>query len=177
MNDVGVVVMADPMEPSAAPVRSYEGFFRAEYAPLVALAASISGDRSTAEDIAQEALSRAHQRWDRVSTYDKPGTWVRRVTINLALSSRRRVASQGRALLRVVAERPASLPPPPEPDTEIWKAVAALPDRQRAAVALHYLEDRSVQDIADILGCDPSTAKVHLHRGRKALAEQLGETR
>lgn len=51
----------------------------------------------------------------------------------------------------------------------------ALPKKQRAAVVLHYLEDLPVAAIADILECAPATAKVHLHRGRKALAERLGQ--
>ena len=50
----------------------------------------------------------------------------------------------------------------------------ALPRNQKTAVILHYLEDRSVSQIADILDCAPSTAKVHLHRGRQALAKRLG---
>ncbi len=68
---------------------------------------------------------------------------------------------------------PTALPPPDEPHDEVWRAVAALPGKQRAAVALHYLEDRPVQEIAQILSCSPATARVHLHRGRRALASTL----
>jgi RNA polymerase sigma-70 factor (ECF subfamily) len=46
---------------------------------------------------------------------------------------------------------------------------------QRAAIVLFYFEDRPVSEIAEILDCAPSTAKVHLHRARKTLAERLGE--
>jgi RNA polymerase sigma-70 factor (ECF subfamily) len=55
----------------------------------------------------------------------------------------------------------------------VWAAVAQLPPQQRAAIALHYLEDRSVADIAEILECTPSTAKNHLHKGRTRLAQVL----
>ncbi len=55
-----------------------------------------------------------------------------------------------------------------------WALVRQLPDRQAAAVALHYLEDRSVAQIADDLGIAEGTVKVHLSRGRAALAESLG---
>ena len=67
---------------------------------MVALAAAVSGSAELAEDVAQEAMVRARRHWDRVSAYDKPGTWVRRVTINLALSSRRRIALEAKAALR-----------------------------------------------------------------------------
>jgi RNA polymerase sigma-70 factor (ECF subfamily) len=46
---------------------------------------------------------------------------------------------------------------------------------QRAAIVLRYAEDLSTDEIADILGCDTSTVRVHLHRGRKALGLTLRE--
>ena len=48
---------------------------------------------------------------------------------------------------------------------EFWHAVRRLPKRQAQAVALHYLEDASVAEIAAIMGCAENTVKVHLHRG------------
>ncbi len=78
------------------------------------------------------------------------------------------------------AEPSASLARWPDPtvelpttDHEFWEAVRALPARQAQAIALHYLEDRPVAEIAEILGCAPATVKVHLHRGRRALADTL----
>ena len=55
------------------------------------------------------------------------------------------------------------------------EALGELPPQQRAAVALFYLEDRPVAEVAEIIGCSPSTAKVHLHQARKRLATILGE--
>ena len=52
----------------------------------------------------------------------------------------------------------------------------SLPERQAQCVALHYLEDRSIDEIADILDCAPATVKVHLFRGRQTLADRLGRT-
>jgi RNA polymerase sigma-70 factor (ECF subfamily) len=51
--------------------------------------------------------------------------------------------------------------------------VRALPKRQSQAIALHYLEDLPVAEIAEILECAESTVKVHLHKGRKRLADRL----
>ncbi len=78
---------------------------------MVALAAAVSGSAESVEDVAQEAMVRARRHWDRVGAYDKPGTWVRRVTINLAISSRRRIALEAKARLawwerREPAEQP-----------------------------------------------------------------------
>ena len=96
--------------------------------------------------------------WERIGAFDKPGTWVRRVTINLALNSRRGVAREARARLawwerHEPAEQPQAL------DPELLDALHTLSPQQRAAVALHYLEDRSTSDIADLLGCSESTAR------------------
>ena len=156
--------------------RDFEDFFRKEFPAMVALAAAVSRSPQAGEDLAQEAMLRARRHWRRISTFDKPGTWVRRVTINLALNSRRGVAREARARLawwdrHEPAEQPQSL------DPDLLDALHALSPHQRAAVSLHYLEDRSTSEIADLLGCSESTARVHLHRGRQALAQHLGATR
>lgn len=169
----GEVGMSErPAESPLHAVPSFDAVFVEEYPKMVALAAAVSGSRSSAEDIAQEAMARLDRNWAKVQGYDNPGGWLRRVTVNLAVSRRRRLVSEAKALLRL--DRPASALPPEEPaDPALWAAVAALPRNQRAAIALHYLEDRSVADIADVLDISPSTAKVHLHRGRQALRTRL----
>ena len=150
---------------------SFDDFYLREFRPMVALAAAVSGSPLLAEDLAQEAMTRVYDRWDRISGYDKPGAFVRRVTINLASSRRKRdaVAERGRARLGTQH----AIPPPDDPHTEVWQAVASLPPKQRAAIALHYLEDRPIEEIADILGCANATARVHLHRARTTLANLL----
>ena len=100
---------------------------------------------------------------------------MRRVTINLALNSRRGVAREARAR-RAWWERHEPAEQPQALDPELLDALHTLSPQQRAAVALHYLEDRWTSDIADLLGCSESTARVHLHRGRQALAHHLGAT-
>lgn len=150
----------------------FEAFFMANHQAIVALAASIGG-RADAEDIAQEAMLTAREQWPMVAAHPNPAAWIRRVVINRSVSARRRSGARNRAVERLGRERQSSLPSPSALDEPIWMAVAGLPERQRAAVALHYLEDRPVAEIAEILGCARSTAKVHLHRGRRALAEAL----
>ncbi len=152
---------------------SFESFYRREFRDVVGLAYALSGSRLGAEDLAQEAFVAAHQRWDRISGYDKPGAWVRRVVANKAISGFRKKAAERRALTRLAGLR-QPLPELEPENEEFWQMVRDLPKRQAQAVALFYLEDRSMREIAEILGCSPSTAKVHLFRGRQGLAGKLG---
>ncbi len=156
-------------------VENFDRFYLREFPAMVALACAVSGSRLAAEDLAQEALTRAYRSWSKIGEYDKPGAWLRRVTINLSLSARRRLASETRARLRLGPE--PLLSEAPELHDEVWEAMRKLPGKQRAAVALHYLEDLPVASVADAIGCAESTAKVHLHRGRTALARVLEESR
>lgn len=154
-------------------VRTYRAFYRDHFTAVCGLAISLTGDRDAGEDVAQEAFARAYREWDRVSHYDNPGAWVRRVASNLAVSRWRRVRSESRALLRLGNRRtsPVELP---ELDDEFWAQVRALPDQQARAVALFYVEDLSVAEVAEVLGCAEGTAKSHLHRARQTLAQRLG---
>jgi Sigma-70 region 2 len=63
---------------------SFESFYQREFPAIRAVAWTLTGNVSTAEDVAQDAFLRAHRDWDRISGYDEPGAWVRRVAINLA---------------------------------------------------------------------------------------------
>lgn len=166
--------------PADAMTMDFDSFYRREYVSMVGIARGICGDHQQAEDLAQEALARAHQRWDQISTYDRPGAWLRRVTINLALSRRRRISRELSFLRRSAGEAaPAAMnggEPGGGPDEEVWAAVAQLAPRQRAAITLFYQEDLSTSDIADALGCAVSTATSHLNQARTRLAKILGET-
>ncbi len=153
---------------------SFESFYRREFREVVGLAYALSGSRLGAEDLAQEAFIAAHERWDRIGGYDKPGAWVRRVVANKAVSGFRRKAAEAKALARLAGQRHQPLPELEAPDEEFWRMVRKLPDRQAQSIALFYIEDRPVAEIAEILDCAPSTAKVHLFRGRQALARKLG---
>lgn len=171
-------VAARPLAGPAADARAsgFEDFFRVEYPRLVALLVAVTGSRPVAEELAQEALLRAHVRWDRIVRYDKPGAWVRRVALNLASHDRRRRRTEQSAVDRLGRQRPSE--PYAYADgaaagDDFWALVRRLPPRQAAAVALHHLEDRPVAEVAAILGCAEGTAKAHLHRGRAALARML----
>jgi RNA polymerase sigma-70 factor (ECF subfamily) len=155
------------------PPGRFDEFARREGRALFAFAWSLTGDAAAAEDLAQEALAAAWRSWDRIGGYDKPGAWARRVVANQAVSRVRRSGREQRALVRLAARTADSVELEPA-DDRFWAEVRRLPERQAQAVALHYLEDRTVAEIATILGCAEGTVKVHLHRGRLALARALG---
>jgi RNA polymerase sigma-70 factor (ECF subfamily) len=152
---------------------SFEQFYRREFRPVVGLAYALSGSRIAAEDLAQDAFIAAHRAWDRVGRYDKPEAWVRRVVANMSVSLLRTKTREAKALARL-KPRAEYLPHLPADDHDFWKAVRALPRRQAQTIALHYLEDRSVAEIAEVLGCAEGTVKVHLHKGRETLSRRLG---
>jgi RNA polymerase sigma-70 factor (sigma-E family) len=147
----------------------FSWMFREEYPAVVRTAYLILGDRAAAEDVAQEAFIRLYVRWAKISRYERPGAWVRRVAIRLAGRARR-----ARRITFALSEDPAAGQVVPS-DPDLQRALLTLPPSQRAAVVLHYLEGRPVAEVASILGCATPTAKVHLHRARKRLGALLGE--
>jgi len=153
----------------------FDAFYHRELPAMIALARSICGDRQLAEDLAQEAMTKAHRDWDRIRDYERPGGWLRRVTINLALSRRRRIVRELAVLTRVASEPRSPDTSDADPDSAVWAAVRKLPPKQRAAIALFYQEDQSTAAIAEILECSVSTATSHLNLARKKLAKLLAE--
>lgn len=151
---------------------TFDEYYRRDYRRLVGLAFVLSRSDWVAEDLVHDALTEAHRKWSTVSSYDDPGAWVRRVMINKSNSRFRRLKTETRGMLRLAgqAQHPIAAT---EPTTEVWDAVRALPTRQAQCIALHYWEDRSLAEIADILGCTRETVKTHLARGRKALSSTL----
>lgn len=146
-----------------------EAFCAREYPRLRGALALYCGDVGVAEELAQEALSRACDRWSHVSTLAAPGAWVHRVALNLAKSGFRRRQAERRAQERLG-------PPPDElaaPDVAgavaVRGAVAALPPRQRAVIALRFYLDLSVAETADLLALSPDAVRQHTARAVAAL--------
>jgi RNA polymerase sigma-70 factor (ECF subfamily) len=148
----------------------FESFYQREYRPVLAIAHVLSGSPSLAEELTQEAFMAAYRDWDRI---EKPEGWVRTVVSNRARSLLRRRYAEARALAHVGPDRVTTVDEMSVDAAHFWAEVRRLPTRQAQAIALLYLEDRSVTDTAAVLGCSESTARVHLMRGRKALAERL----
>lgn len=154
--------------------REFEEFYAANYGKIVALITAVLGDRSEADDIAQEAFARALARWPKVGEYELPEAWVRRVALRLAIDSGRRFRRTMRALplLRAMV-RPAVSQPEPLAITPLGRALARLPLREREALVLHYVADMAVQQIAEDRGIRVSTVKARLAAGRRRLEQEL----
>lgn len=154
-------------------VRDFDHFYVEHYRSVVTLVYTLTGSRNGAEDIAQEAFLRTHRSWPEVGGYDRPDAWVRVVAMNLARSRLRRLGAEARALGRVAGLAPTRFPELEPHNERFWQAVRDLPRRQREVVALHYLEDRSIADVAAILGIAESSVKNSLAQGRRTLARTL----
>ena len=154
-------------------VESFEAFYAREMPRLLVLARALSGSAS-ADDIAQDAMVTAYDRWETVSQYDAPGAWVRQVCANRAMSVLRRRAAEARALVRLGGHRSETVSTLSEDAEAFWAEVRRLPKRQAQSIALFYVYDLGVAEIARTLGCAEGTVKVHLSRGRSTLATRLG---
>lgn len=151
----------------------FEAFYRREYGPMVALAYGLIGSRTAAEEIAQDAFLKAHRDWAKVSRMASPGGWVRTVTLNLARSRWRRLKVEISSLLRL-GDQPAHYDAATAAEAdEFWAMVRRLPARQARVLALHYVDDKSVAEIAEILDVAPGTVKALLHQARQRLEHQL----
>lgn len=154
----------------------FASFYAVHYPGIVKLALSLTGSRWAAEDLAQEAFARALRAWGQVATYDQPVAWVRRVTANLAISGWRRRAAEARALGKLALRRPPEVAPLPAETAYVWREVRALPGRQAQVVALYYVADLSLAEVAETLGIPEGTVKSQLHRARQRLAGRLPHT-
>lgn len=149
----------------------FEWVFRSTYSSVLRTTYLVLHDRGRAEEVTQDAFLRLYERWGGVSAIERPDAWVRRVAVRAAVRTAQRT-------------RLRTAPPPDEgrptwdelPDVDLARAVASLAPQQRAAVALHYLDDLKVEDVARHLGISTSTVKQHLFKARTRLATMLTET-
>lgn len=156
---------------SSGTSEDFSSFFEIHYTRVARTVFLLVHDREVAEDIAQEAFMKLLANWARVSRYELPEGWVRRIAIRLGMKHLRRQRLHLRTLERL--EPPSGTPEPPDPD--LMRAVRALPPAQRSAVVLFYFVDLPVREIAEIIDCSEATAKVHLHKARRRLGTLLEE--
>jgi RNA polymerase sigma-70 factor (ECF subfamily) len=146
---------------------------------VIGLAYSVLRDRAAAEDLAQEVFVKL---WRALPRYDgraRLSTWIYAITRNAAISTlrarRRSVSLSDPAVLAEVENREAA--PDPDPgDAALWRQVEALPEKQRQAVILYYQDERTVDEVAAMMGMPVNTVKTHLHRARASLAAALATT-
>lgn len=152
----------------SAPV-DFAEFVTARSHALLRAAWLLTGDDGKAEDLLQVALARSWRHWRRIAAGNPEG-YVRRVLFTTYLSAWRR---QWRG------EIPSAFPPDRAGPHDLAEALAArdgvrralagLTRRQRAVVVLRYVEDRSVLETADLLGCSEGTVKTLAFRALATL--------
>lgn len=165
-----VEIARSPTDTLAA--ADYEDLYRAELPGLIALGLSLSGSREAGRDAAQEALLRAYRQWPTVRELERPGAWLRRVLINLCIDQQRRTRRERRSLSLLHPRDPV----PHDsvaPLEDFWRAVRRLPTRQQAVVALRFVEDLTVEEVAAVLELSPATASRDLSAARTSLSRAL----
>jgi len=148
----------------------FDEFYASNYGRFVVQLYAVTGSLPDAEDAVQEAFARASVHWGRVSAYEMPEAWVRRVALNVAFTGLRRA----RRVLEVLTRaEPPPAAPLPGASMELVEALGRLPLHFRQVLVLYYLADLPVERVAGELGIAVGTAKSRLARAREALARQL----
>ncbi|HVT21861.1 MAG TPA: SigE family RNA polymerase sigma factor [Mycobacteriales bacterium] len=161
-------------EESAATVAAaptFEEVFPVLIRDAYRVAYRLLGDRSEAEDVAQEACARAFSRWSSVRDHAAP--WTVRVASNLALDLLRARTRAVKRNERIASEQTGAKGASTDDRLDLYAALSKLPRRQRESVVLRYLGDLSEAQTADIMGCSVGSVKTHASRGLSALREVL----
>lgn len=153
-------------------------FLLHDHGRVVRAVAAVCGDRERAEDAVQDVLVDV---WRKDRQVDDLAGWVATAAMNRARSRWRAQAAERRAFVRLAAHA-AARPQGPTVEAGVFGGaldahVAAtlrdLPRSQRSVVALHYLLDMAVADVAAHLGMADGTVKSHLHRARETMRATL----
>lgn len=152
--------------------RDLAEFYAAAYPRLVAVVGAVAQSRDEAEEAVQDAFLRLMGQWPKVSRYDDPEAWVRKVALGFLSNRRRKVRNGLRAVLRHGA--PADQPAPTGDAVDLRRALRALPLAQREVIVLQDL-GLTVEAIADHLKLPSGTVKSRLSRARAFLAPLLRE--
>jgi RNA polymerase sigma-70 factor (sigma-E family) len=154
-----------------APSPTFEEVFPVLMRDAYRVAYRLLGDRSEAEDVAQEACARTFSRWSTVRDHAEP--WCVRVASNLALDVLRGRSRALRRNERLRATETTVAAPQVAERLDLYAALERLPRRQRETVVLRYLGDLSEAQTAEALGCSVGSVKTHASRGLARLREVL----
>ncbi len=152
-----------------------EALFRQSYTSIVQSLALVGGDLAAAEESTQEAFAQALVSWSRISRYDNPGAWVRRVAIN-KLRNAHRSRLRGEAAVERMTSEVSSLPSPAEPESDLMVGLQGLPHKQRLCAVLFYVDGLNTAEVAQIMGISKGSVSQHLNRARTALRAHLEVT-
>jgi RNA polymerase sigma-70 factor (sigma-E family) len=138
-----------------------------------------SGDAHEAEDLVQTVLLRMYLRWRRIRSETRDA-YARKMLVNALLDERRRPRARHERNEAEVPDVAVDADEPSDVESVVFRALAELPPRMRAAVILRHLHDASVSETAQTLGCSEGTVKSQTARGldhlRASLADLLRDT-
>ena len=137
------------------------------------LLALCGGDAALADDIAQDALVRAYVASGSFLGLSKFSTWLFRIAYNCYIDYCRKAKPQ-----QAPVEEAVNLPGGDASDAsfryqQLYQALEKLPQKEKAAVALFYFEDRSIKEISAILDMPQGTVKYQLSMGRTHLKQRI----
>jgi len=161
-------VVPEVNEPS-----TFEDFFLAEHERLFQALYLLTGDRYEADDLAQESLLRAYERWDRVGAMESPAGYVYRTALNLHRSRLRSLVVRARRVFAAVADEDLSGSVAASHD--VRAALAKLPRGQCEALILVEWLGLASEEAGRVLGIDAASVRGRLHRGRASLRDLLGD--
>ncbi len=151
----------------------FEDWVRSRLAGLMRFAMVLCCDAGLAEDVVQEVLVKAYQRWDTIERLDRPEAYVRRMIVNEHLNWRRKWARYLPSASVGATEPVADFADENAERAELLAELAKLPPRQRAVLALRYYAGLSDAEIAETLSCRPSTVRSQAARALAALRIEL----
>jgi RNA polymerase sigma-70 factor (ECF subfamily) len=135
------------------------------------MAMAVLRDAGRAEEVTQDIFLKL---WRSLPAYDgraAVGTWLYTIARNSCLSAARSESYRRNEILD--ASREPCAADIPEPDFELMKCIDQLPESQRLVIRLFYLEEKRIEEVAEMLGMPQGTVKSHLHRARVALGEMM----
>ena len=150
------------------------------YQEVYRLALRLLRDREAATDLTQEVFYRAIRALPRFRGASAPRTWLYRITLNESRRPRRWARFVGLEMLVARPDPAARTEDAAIADLEAQRLhalIGRLPQREREAIVLHYLQDLDVKEIAAVLSAPENTVKTWLFRGRARLREQWGAQR
>lgn len=151
--------------------RSFERFFHDEYERLGRALYLVTGNRAEAEDVAQEAMVRVYERWQRAADIDSPVGYLYRTAFNLHRSRLRRAAVRLRRAPRVSTDDPLAAA---DDRDELARLLAALPDGQREALILVAWLGMSNEEAGAVLGIESVSVRVRVSRAKATLRAARG---
>jgi RNA polymerase sigma factor (sigma-70 family) len=150
---------------------AFGDFFAERYRRLARACLLLTGSAAEGEDLAQEAMARVLERWDRVSGMEDPEGYLYRTALNLHRNAVRRLAMAAR---RQVFREPVDDPDDADRRVDLRRAIRSLPRTQREALVLVEWLGYTAEEAGRILGIDPASVRGRLHRARQSLRARYG---